>query len=124
MKTKYFIALSISVILIFAIAFSINFKHKKLIGDQTDEYGCLIGAGYSWNWKTHACIRSWELDENQTKAVGLSTFLLSFPVTILEVNKQPGEGNYIIKMQRNDNRENFEIDIKNWSFPKKISNSD
>jgi hypothetical protein len=30
------------------------------IGGETDEYGCLIAAGYTWNQTKQKCVREWE----------------------------------------------------------------
>ncbi len=34
-------------------------ESDMLIGGQTDEHGCLIPAGYSWDEQKQACIRPW-----------------------------------------------------------------
>jgi hypothetical protein len=86
------------------------------IGGQTDIYGCLSGAGYSWNESIGACIREWELDNNQREAAKTAIMPLSYYVTIVEVKKQECEGCYNVKLQRNDNREMSETRIENWSF--------
>ena len=46
--------------------------NENLIGGQTDQHGCLVAAGYSWNKSVKACIREWELNENQKKAAKIA----------------------------------------------------
>ena len=45
-------------------AFSCDKKSEEenVIGGETDEHGCLIGAGYSWCESKQKCIREWEED--------------------------------------------------------------
>jgi len=38
---------------------------KKIIGGNTDEHGCLIDAGYSWNKTDYSCVREWEIGEER-----------------------------------------------------------
>jgi len=60
--------------------------NDELIGGDTDENGCLVGAGYSFNQEVGACIREWELDESQRKAARLAVVVQSYyPVTITKV---------------------------------------
>ena len=122
MKIKYLIFLLISFILVI-VMFSIlswitsnnSWESPDKIGGQTDEHGCLGPAGYSWNDDVNACIRNWELNDEQKNASKVATSHLSFPVTIIEVNKLDGEGNYALKIQRNDNREILNVMISNWT---------
>lgn len=37
-------------------------SQEELIGGDKDEYGCLIGAGYSWCQSKNRCLRTWEED--------------------------------------------------------------
>jgi hypothetical protein len=60
----------------------------KPIGGDRDAHGCLGPAGYSWNAEVGACIRSWELNEEQKKAAKIAIAPLSFPVTVIEVGVQ------------------------------------
>ncbi len=32
----------------------------KPIGGETDEYGCLVATGYTWNETQQVCVREWE----------------------------------------------------------------
>ncbi len=44
----------------FLIISSSNKTEPELIGGDTDEGGCLIGAGYSWCEPKQKCLRVWE----------------------------------------------------------------
>ena len=57
-STKLFI-----IILIFGFLLGcIHNKYRANIGGETDEHGCLIGAGYQWCESKQKCIRIWEED--------------------------------------------------------------
>lgn len=120
MKTnnRLIIVVAVLIIAVIAIAIALNYtrKNQENMGGQKDEHGCLIGAGYSYDKEIGACTRSWELDENQKKAAKIAVVPLSFPVTVVEVNKLDCEGCYNIKLQRNDNQEQIERELNNWQI--------
>lgn len=63
MKNKNFLIILLAVIVIlagFLIISSSNKTEPELIGGDTDEGGCLIGAGYSWCPTKQKCLRVWE----------------------------------------------------------------
>lgn len=91
--------------------------NRNKVGGEESEQGCLVAAGYSWNESVGACVREWELDNNQRKAVKTALAPLSYPVTVVEASKQEGEGNYNVKLQRNDNRSVIiDVKIKDWQI--------
>ena len=46
---------------------------EKPIGGERDEHGCLGPAGYTWDNDIGACIRTWELEnENQREAAKIA----------------------------------------------------
>ena len=58
------------------------------IGGERDQYGCLGPAGYSWDPEIFACVRGWELtDEEQRRAAKMSASSVGWEkgMTILEV---------------------------------------
>jgi len=63
MKNKNFLIVLLAVVVILA-GFLVIATNKKtepeLIGGDTDEGGCLIGAGYSWCPTKQKCLRVWE----------------------------------------------------------------
>jgi len=87
-------------------------ESEFLIGGQRDEHGCLSPAGYSWNNNLGACIREWELKDNQRKAVQIVSDILEYEFTVVEVVVGKCPGCFILKLQENDNREMFEIRLE------------
>lgn len=75
---------------------------EKIIGNETDEHGCLLMAGYTWCEPKQRCIRAWEeecIAEDAKKLDGiilgliitcllLITFLI---ITIKKIKKQKKE---------------------------------
>ena len=45
-------------LLVWIVWFLMNYQEP--IGGQTDEHGCLIAAGYSYNTTLGGCVREWE----------------------------------------------------------------
>jgi len=84
------------------------------IGGQRDANGCLSPAGYSWNESLQYCLREWELDSDQRKAATIATARLSYPVTVVGVDKVPCEGCFKVHLQRNDNERTFSVGLLNW----------
>lgn len=63
MKNKNFLIVLLAVVVIlagFLIITSGDKTEPELIGGDTDEGGCLIGAGYSWCPAKQKCLRVWE----------------------------------------------------------------
>ncbi len=138
MKNKgVLIVIGILAIVIVAAVISLNYSKENggivnngsnggdggIIGGQTDAYGCLAGAGYSWNESVFACVREWELNSEERRAVNIAIAPLSYYVTVTEVSKQECEGCYNIKLQRNYNRELEEVNLKNWTINNNAGNS-
>jgi hypothetical protein len=91
-------------------------SNETLIGGDKEEHGCLIGAGYSWNESVGACIREWELNENQREAARIAISPLSYYVTIIEVEIYKCPGCFNVKIQRNDNQDISNIRLNNWTY--------
>ncbi|MFZ5955655.1 MAG: hypothetical protein ACOYT4_04465 [Nanoarchaeota archaeon] len=89
---------------------------NETIGGQKDEHGCLIPAGYSWNSTLNACVREWELDKDERKAVLLASAEFSSSVTIEQVEYKNCTGCYNVHLKRNDNDEKIMIKLKNWKL--------
>lgn len=87
---------------------------KSPIGGNRDEHGCLGSAGYNWNEDLGVCLREWELDDNQREAVKIAIQSLDYEVTIIEVLDTQCLGCFEIRLQRNDNREMFNISMEDW----------
>ncbi|MFH1848748.1 MAG: hypothetical protein ABH879_01025 [archaeon] len=69
------------------------------IGGETDGHGCLGAAGYTWNIETGACIREWELDDNQRHAAKIAVDHYEKQVAVLGANNTGCEGCYSVSIQ-------------------------
>lgn len=64
-----------------------------------------------------------EISQEQQRAVEIATAHLSYPVTIIEVKKLGCQGCFSIKLQRDDNQNQFTIVLDNWEI-KNVVQSD
>lgn len=79
--------------------------NNTLIGGDKDEYGCLIGAGYSWDEDIKACTRNWEIkEEDQKKAAKIVVEYLGNieGLTMIEVESLGCSGCFMVSAQLND----------------------
>jgi hypothetical protein len=118
--------LTIGIVLLVIIAtltagffLSIKDQHNEnLIGGQTDEHGCLVAAGYSWNKDVKACIREWELNENQKKAakIAVEYFNPMKGVTIksVDVARCPGCFQVNLILGLNSGEKEVSVTLENW----------
>jgi hypothetical protein len=78
---------------------------EQLIGGQRDVHGCLGGAGYTFNEEIGACIREWELDQDQR----IGAFLVAEQLgrqeglTILDVTIDDCQDCYTVKLDKFQN---------------------
>lgn len=83
----------------------------QTVGGQRDDYGCLIPAGYSYNEDIKACVREWELSEDEREAAKIAVQNSTFSdITIVEIDNRCGSESYYILIQ-NKNYENEEFTI-------------
>lgn len=85
------------------------------IGGERDQYGCLGPAGYKWDAEIFACIRDWELtDEDQRRAAKMSAQSTGWEkgLTILEVKPTNCTGCYTVNLEAGDRR--IQTSIENW----------
>lgn len=70
----------------------------SLVGGQTDEHGCLVGAGYSWSEEKQACVRPWE-EEAKVEAAGALQKILADKYdkspNAVEVTIEKVDGHYV-----------------------------
>lgn len=76
---------------------------QTLDGGGTDEHGCLGPAGFSWDEEISACIRTWELEEEEARsaaAVAVDRLGESVGLTVLEVQALECESEcYVVKLE-------------------------
>ena len=84
------------------------------IGGERDQYGCLGPAGYKWDAEVFACIRDWELDEDQRRAAKMSGYSIGWDkgMTILEVKPTGCTGCYTVNLQIGERKK--QTSIENW----------
>ena len=92
-------------------------SEKPLIGGERDEHGCLGPAGYTWNEGVGACIRTWELDDNQTTAAGIAVERAGkvYATTVSEVIDEECEGCFTVKLQQGEFRDAVTVDVIDWT---------
>ena len=87
---------------------------QQPIGGETDEHGCMLMGGYTWNETLGFCLREWELNENQREAVLVAIAPYSYHVTVTQVDVARCPGCFSVQIQRNDNRETFTVTLSSW----------
>lgn len=108
MKTKFIVAI------ILLIVFTAGCTVEKPIGGERDEHGCLGPAGYTWNESVGACIREWELKDNQREAAKIAVdFIQQNKLTITEVMVARCPGCFLVKLT-NPEYITFQVNIDNW----------
>jgi hypothetical protein len=88
------------------------------IGGERDEHGCLGPAGYTWNESVGACVREWELDENQKQAAGIAVEYVGYEyaTTITKVVPISGfEGSFEVILEQGENRDLLIVVIDEWN---------
>lgn len=92
---------------------------EQPIGGQRDEYGCLGPAGYEWNEEASACIRGWELTENQRKAARIAVDYVGYEkgLTIIQVLVEKCPGCFMVEIEKGKNR--IEVTLEDFKVVKK-----
>jgi len=87
---------------------------EKQIGGERDAHGCLGAAGYTWNESASACIRTWELTENQIKAAKIAVDHVGYEknLTIIEVAVARCPGCFSVTLEKGKDR--LKVQIDNW----------
>ena len=78
-------------------------QDEPKIGGERDEHGCLGPAGYSYNEEIGACIRDWELDDDQKTAAAMAveTILgMDTGLTIIKVERAATDDMYLVTIQK------------------------
>jgi hypothetical protein len=92
--------------------------NENLIGGQTDEHGCLGAAGYSWNKDVKACIREWELNENQKKAAKIAVEYVhpmkGVTIKSVDMARCPGCFQVNLILGLNSGEKEVSVPLENW----------
>ena len=86
---------------------------EQIVGGDKDEHECIGTAGYRFDKDIKACIRDWELDENQKKAakIGVGALGLENP-TIIEVLTARCPGCFTVTLEAGRHR--FKVTVQDW----------
>ncbi|MCP3682855.1 MAG: hypothetical protein GY861_09215 [bacterium] len=98
---------------ILLLVFTWGCTNEQPIGGDTDEQGCLVAAGYSYDEDIKACTRNWELDENQAKAAKIAVEYLE-PMkgaTINSVVSARCPGCFLVKVKLGLNAGDKEVQV-------------
>jgi hypothetical protein len=93
------------------------------IGGERDEHRCLGPAGYTWNESVGACIREWELDEEEKRAAVIAVEFVGYEyaTTITKVVPITGfEGSFEVLLEQGENRDLSAVVIDNWTATEKM----
>jgi len=89
-------------------------EDEKVIGGERDEHGCLGPAGYSYDNDIGACIRNWELDDDQKVAAAkaVETILgMDTGLTIIKVERADTDDMYLVTIQK-QNTEQLTVKVE------------
>lgn len=92
-----------------------NIQKNQAIGGERDGRGCLGPAGYSYDEKVNACIRKWELNDNQKEAARLAVEYAGYEkgLTVTDVLAAKCSGCFTVTL-RKINDEILEVSMNNW----------
>ena len=116
---KYLVALSIAILLTGCTSvIETSDEPIQNIGGQRDVHGCLGPAGYSWNGEVGACIREWELDDDQKRAASIAMGHLGYKKgsTIIQVMTARCPGCFVVEVERD--RDRIKVTLDNWVIKK------
>ena len=84
-----------------------------IVGGDKDEHECLGSAGYRFDEEIGACIRDWELDEDQRKAakIGVEATNLENP-TVIEVLAAQCTGCFTVTLEARNDR--LKVNMEDW----------
>ena len=116
---KKFIYVTMFLVLILLVIIVIQYKNQdKIIGGERDEYGCLGSAGYTYNENINACVREWELNENQKQAAKISVDSIGYEkgTTIIKVLVAKCFGCFVVEIEKGEDR--IKVTLENWEIKK------
>jgi len=119
MKNKKKIFYIILIIFLVIIGCIYIFKKKKKIGGERDKYGCLGVAGYTFDEDINACIRKWEVNENQREAAKMAVDKIGSEkgLTVNEVNVARCPGCFVVEFVKID-YQRIDVTLENWEVIK------
>jgi hypothetical protein len=112
-------------IIIFLIV--VNLRYTSIDGPESDGLEtpqtplvevdrCDSNQGIYWDESVGTCVAATQLDDDQREAVRIAIAPLSYPVTVVDVRTLNCSGCFIVKLQRDDNKNISVIELNNWTF--------
>lgn len=85
-----------------------------IIGGERDAHGCLVAAGYVFDEDIGACIRPWDLDDDERIAAMAAANVVGFSdgLTVVSVESRDCEGCFEVTLDRYGAREY--VTIEDW----------
>lgn len=113
-------SLTVSIIIILLAAAALYFSlHKPIpqkIGGDLDQSGCLVGGGYTFSEEIGACVRTFELTPDISKAakIAVDNVGRSYGLTVVSFNSYEEAGAYDIMLNHGSGTPPETIYIRNW----------
>lgn len=109
-----------SIIILVLISSLVLAGCERPIGGERDEHGCLGPAGYTWDADVGACVREWELDEDQKQAAKIAVEHAGHEkgMTILRVDMARCTGCFAVQLEKGGERIN--ITLEDWNVPEAL----
>ncbi|MDD5606187.1 MAG: hypothetical protein PHR51_02620 [Patescibacteria group bacterium] len=90
--------------------------NEQTIGGDTDEHGCLIGAGFGWDEEVGACTRNWEVATNEDKALAklaVAEIGSTDGLTVTSIEAADCEGCFYVLLSQgaDDNQRRYRVTI-------------
>ncbi len=88
--------------------------NDQIIGGDRDENGCLATAGYTFDSSVNACVRQWELGDNQKEAARIAVDYLGpeNSLTVIEVFTARCPGCFAVMLEKGKDR--ITVNLDNW----------
>jgi hypothetical protein len=115
---RVWIALLISIIVIIsgvvALTILYNISYGEGPSEESNEHGCPASGGYTWNESIGACVREWELGDNERRVAKIAARYLEADITIKEITPASCTDCYEVFFVNNENGEEDSIVVDNW----------
>lgn len=87
---------------------------EQTVGGTRDVNGCLLPAGYAYDEDVQACVRSWELSEQEKVAAktAVAEVGTGYALTVVQIRTFSGDRNYLVYLERGEERTQEKVYIK------------
>ena len=114
MKKTTSLIIGIILLGIFICYLVVEYGKEPIIGGETDEHGCLGAAGYTWNENVQACLREWELNDNQKQAAKIAVEEVGYEkgLVIIRVDVARCPGCFLVTIKKQDKQ--IKVSLVDW----------